>query len=712
MESSGRTKDQRSAAGQSQATDLLLRGLAGDQLSLGLGRPQPARQGDGNLLAVLRDRFGFDAFRPHQEEVCRAVTEGRDSLLVMPTGSGKSLCYQLPGIARGGTTLVISPLIALMEDQTAKLQAMGLRAERIHSGHSREASRAACRAWLDGELDFLTIAPERLSVPGFPEMLARRKPTLIAVDEAHCISHWGHDFRPDYRLLRQRLPLLRPAPVLALTATATVRVQGDILEQLGIPQAQRFIRGFRRENLALEAVERPKGERTQDVVEFLAPAERRPGLVYVPTRRAAEELAEVLAKRFKAAAYHAGLSADERARTQESFLAGELEVVVATVAFGMGVDKPDVRSVVHTALPGSLEGYYQEIGRAGRDGKLARALLLYSWGDRKLHETFLERDYPETQVLEALRSAVPPQGVPREGLMGAAGIDLEVAEAALDKLWIHGGVSIDAEDVVRPAKADWRPSYESIRSHRQAQLDEVLEFARGSSCRMVHLLRHFGETRDRANCGRCDACRPEESQGRSFRAPTAREQATAERVIELLEEKDGQATGTLYRTLFPSESEDRSAFERILQALVRVGALRLYEDGFEKDGRNIRFKRAGLMPRARKVLEQGQLQVEGEAPARPSAVAPKVRRRSEAPSKAFSAPGAAADPELAQKLREWRLQQARARGVPAFRILTDRTLFEIAERRPQSIPELMQISGVGPKLVEKYGAQILKLLAG
>jgi DNA topoisomerase-3 len=202
--------------------------------------------------------FGFAAFRPYQEQVCRTVTEGRDVLLVMPTGAGKSLCFQLPGIARAGTTLVVSPLIALMEDQVAKLCELGLRAERIHSGRDRATSRQVCVEYLHGaNLDYLFIAPERLSVPGFPEMLAKRKPALIAVDEAHCISQWGHDFRPDYRMLGRHLPLLRPAPVIALTATATVQVQDDIVRQLGMGEGTRYIHGFRRANLAVETVETP-----------------------------------------------------------------------------------------------------------------------------------------------------------------------------------------------------------------------------------------------------------------------------------------------------------------------------------------------------------------------------------------------------------------------------------------------------------------------
>ena len=208
-----------------------------------------------SLPELLRDAFGFSSFRANQEVVCRAAIEGKDVLLVMPTGSGKSLCYQLPGIARGGTTLVISPLIALMEDQVAKLKDQGFKVERIHSGRDFASSRQACVDYLNGSLQFLFIAPERLRLPRFPEMLAKRKPTLVAVDEAHCISQWGHDFRPDYRRLGEHLPKLRPAPVIALTATATPLVQNDIAEQLGLPQLTRFIHGFRRANLAIEAVE-------------------------------------------------------------------------------------------------------------------------------------------------------------------------------------------------------------------------------------------------------------------------------------------------------------------------------------------------------------------------------------------------------------------------------------------------------------------------
>ncbi|HVE84258.1 MAG TPA: DNA topoisomerase 3, partial [Myxococcales bacterium] len=280
-----------------------------------------------DLGQLLRSAFGFEAFRPHQEAVCRAATRGEDALLVMPTGAGKSLCYQLPGRARGGTTLVVSPLIALMEDQVGKLRAGGFAAERIHSGRERSESRAVLQAYLDGKLDFLFIAPERLGVPGFVERLAQRRPSLIAIDEAHCISQWGHDFRPEYRRLGQRLPLLRPAPVIALTATATPTVQRDIVKQLGLRDARSFIHGFRRHNIAVEAVELKPSERPQRVRTILAARSRRPAIVYAPSRKIAESMAEELSSFCRADVYHAGLGAKVRAGVQERFLSGALEVI-------------------------------------------------------------------------------------------------------------------------------------------------------------------------------------------------------------------------------------------------------------------------------------------------------------------------------------------------------------------------------------------------
>jgi DNA topoisomerase-3 len=379
-----------------------------------------------DLSGLLYSAFGFSSFRPNQEAVCRAAIEGRDVLLVMPTGSGKSLCYQLPGVVRGGTTLVISPLIALMEDQVGKLKEQGFAVDRIHSGRPRAESRQACVDYLSGKTQFLFIAPERLRVAGFPEMLAKRPLSLIAIDEAHCISQWGHDFRPDYRMLGQYLPRFRPAPVIALTATATPVVQNDIAEQLGMAQPERFVHGFRRANITIEVVEIVPSQRAELTGQLLREAERRPAIVYTPTRKQAESLASELAAYFPAAAYHAGIDAGRRQQVQEEFQEGRIQVMVATIAFGMGIDKADVRSVIHTALPGSLEAYYQEIGRAGRDGAPSRAILMHSYADRYTHDFFFERDYPDVTVLEAIFTQLRAEPHEKALLMPKLRMDEEV----------------------------------------------------------------------------------------------------------------------------------------------------------------------------------------------------------------------------------------------------------------------------------------------
>jgi RecQ family ATP-dependent DNA helicase len=384
-----------------------------------------ATANQAELAELLRSVFGFASFRANQEVVCRAAIAGRDLLLVMPTGFGKSLCYQLPAVALGGTALVISPLIALMEDQVAKLTSLGLRVARIHSGLDRSVARQACVDYLQGSLQFLFIAPERLRVPGFGEMLAKRKPALIAIDEAHCISQWGHDFRPDYRMLGQYLPALRPAPVLALTATATPSVQADIVTQLGMVKPAHFIHGFRRNNLAIEVVELSMPERPAAICGLLARPERRPAIVYATSRKGAERLAEELSRKLRAAAYHAGLDAETRERVQTAFQAGEIEVVVATIAFGMGIDKANIRTVIHAGLPATLEGYYQEIGRAGRDGALSRTYLMHSYADQRTHDFFLNRDYPPIDHLQQVHRALSDEPQLVEELRAASKLSEE-----------------------------------------------------------------------------------------------------------------------------------------------------------------------------------------------------------------------------------------------------------------------------------------------
>jgi superfamily II DNA helicase RecQ len=650
-------------------------------------------------------------------------------LLVMPTGSGKSLCYQLPGLARGGTTLVISPLIALMEDQVARLKEKGFTVERIHSGRPRADSRQACLDYLSGKLQFLFIAPERLRVPGFPEMLAKRPLSLIAIDEAHCISQWGHDFRPDYRRLSQHLPRFRPAPVMALTATATPVVQNDIAEQLKLVQPHRFVHGFRRANVAIEVVEIAPSQRAELTGELLGKAEHRPAIVYTPTRKQAESLATELGASFPATAYHAGLEAQRRQRVQREFLEGRVEIMVATIAFGMGIDKADIRTVIHTGLPGSLEAYYQEMGRAGRDGKSSRAILMHSYADRYTHDFFFERDYPDVTVLDGIFARLRTEPQQKAALEHQVRMDEEVFERALEKLWTHGGAAIDFAENVSRGHEQWRQSYIAQGEQKRAQIDQMIRYAESNQCRMASLVCHFGDLADgQKACGICDFCSPRQCAAQRFRTATEAEHTALVRVVAALRSGAQKSTGKLYGELYPNAQMSRDGFEEVLGAMARGGIVRLSDAVFEKNGKAIPYRKVGLT-RAGCAVD-GTTPVEFIMKDTPPASTQRPRKKKptgSTSSKRASGPEAAAQPrppveakgsdggllsEIEQALRIWRLAEARRRGVPAFRIFSDRALRAIAGTRPRTARELLSLPGIGNSTIERYGAQIYRILQG
>ena len=711
-----------------------------------------------SLTSLLQNTFAFRDFRANQEAVCQAAAEGSDVLLVMPTGAGKSLCYQLPAIARGGTALVVSPLIALMDDQAAKLQSAGLRVARIHSGLSREESRHACRDYLDGALQFLFIAPERMRVPGFPEMLAKRKPSLIAIDEAHCISAWGHDFRPDYRTLGEHLPALRPAPVVALTATATPAVQHDIVKQLQLREPRLFIHGFRRENLAIEVVEIAKPQRKEVAASILADKARRPAIVYAPSRKEAEELAGELSRHFPAAAYHAGLPAGVREKVQRAFQRGELECVVATIAFGMGIDKADVRTVVHAALPSSVEGYYQEIGRAGRDRLPSRTVLLYSFADRRLQEFFLERNYPVATELARVLHSLTDVFVDAEMIRHKLKMDAETFSRAVEKLVAQEAVSQDiAGGLRRGRELAWQSGYAQQVAFRQSQIDSMMNFATTQQCRMTALIRHFGDSADAYRpCGHCDFCQPGAAIAQKFVTPDTGEEKHLRSILRALQGQASKATGRLFTEL--ATVKDRDQFEALLDGLARAGLVSIApETWVSPEGKVVAFKKACLTHEGKSLGETDDLGVflrsnqakgkttkstpsssgaprftrkrdagrsdnqgqqrraslpaglrEGDAQVAPKGVFRREDRVAAHPADCLNDDQRALD----ERLRSWRKAEAAKMGLPQFFVLGTSTLRSIVVERPRTLSALRGIHGIGQEKLDRFGASILEVCNG
>ena len=351
---------------------------------------EPMEADTTSLQSLLKQYFGFRSFRPFQEEIIRDSLAGRDVFALLPTGGGKSLCFQLPALARPGLTVVVSPLISLMKDQVDALQASGVAAIFLNSSLEAGESRARLRGLHNGQYRLLYVAPERLMLSGFLADVQQWKVNLLAIDEAHCISEWGHDFRPEYRQLAELRSLFPKTPMMALTATATERVRSDIVQQLHLREPRRYVASFDRPNLIYRVV--PKSKPYEQLFEFLTARPKESGIVYCQSRKATESVAERLnGAGVRAKPYHAGLDAKQRATHQELFLRDEVRVICATIAFGMGINKPNVRFVVHYDLAKNIEGYYQETGRAGRDGLPSECLLLFSAGDAVKYSQFIDQ---------------------------------------------------------------------------------------------------------------------------------------------------------------------------------------------------------------------------------------------------------------------------------------------------------------------------------
>jgi ATP-dependent DNA helicase RecQ len=609
-------------------------------------------------------RLGYTAFRPGQREAVETIIAERRLLLVAPTGGGKSLTYQLPATVLGGTTLVVSPLVSLMHDQVAALEARGVRATFLAATLDTDEVRRRMAALARGEYQLAYVAPERLAFPGFRGLARDLDCPLVAVDEAHCISEWGHDFRPDYLQIGELVADLAEARVLACTATATPVVRDEIIARLGLPaDTTQLVRGFARPNLGLRVRDtRSAAESHRMVDEALKEAIGTPGaargtaIIYSPTRRQTEEEQARLAKAgWNTAAYHAGFDGPTRERAQQRFRDGTLEVIVATNAFGMGIDRADVRVVIHLAPPGSIEAYYQEVGRAGRDGEPAIGMLLTSPSDLPLRRRLLE--------------------LPTDG---------------------------SAPD---PARVQ----------HRWNLFLELMRWAEGGTCRHDAILRYFGdEAETLAGCGRCDVCTTLGEPGEGDAAETAVAVRKALSAVARTHNRFGLQAAVKLLAGLPDPRLERSG----LQATKTFGALK----GRSEDWLLSLLRRcvtagwvdftAGERPVVL-LTPAGKAVLFAEGPVRlllPSERTGKKAAKPGSRSRAAAPAMTPADEALFEALRTRRLELARADGVPPYVVASDRTLRELAELRPKTKAGLEGVFGIGPAKAAKYGDDFLAVV--
>jgi ATP-dependent DNA helicase RecQ len=475
------------------------------------------RSNAGELLQVLKQRFGLDEFRPGQEELIQAVLAGRDALAIMPTGSGKSLVYQLPALLLNGLTVVVSPLISLMKDQTDKLDAIGVDALTIHSSLSRRDQRAAESAVESGEGCVLYVTPERFRDRDFFDSLADRQVALFVVDEAHCVSQWGHDFRPDYMMLGSIAERLGRPPIVAVTATATPEVQRDIVDQLHMREPYRWMAELIRPNLFLEVLRTVNQKCKDEALESTLRETAGSGIIYVATIKEGERVYREFSQRWPLALYHGRLPAKERHDAQDAFMGDQVKAVVATNAFGLGIDKPDIRFVTHYQFPGSPEAYYQEAGRAGRDGEYARCSIFYRVEDRNVQSYFLGGKYPD--IGEAVNVGRIVNGIPLrqrralEHIAESSGVARRKTRIVLTLLKRQGAVreyrggswERIAPDVTAVDLQHQLTDYDQRREADRRKLKAMIAYCQTAQCRTRLLLDFFEEpTQPDYRCGHCD----------------------------------------------------------------------------------------------------------------------------------------------------------------------------------------------------------------
>ena len=593
-----------------------------------------------SIHQVLKQNFGYNSFRGQQEDIIQNALSGEDALVIMPTGGGKSLFYQVPVFILEGLTIVVSPLIALMEDQVAALKLLDIPCGALHSNISEEEYHRITSDIASGELKLLYVSPERLLSQGFIEYLAKQELSLFAIDEAHCVSVWGNDFRPDYvrlNILKERFP---ETPLLALTATADEATRADIIKQLGIRNEKPYLSSFERGNIYIES--RTGTNRMQQIVRFVTDRPDDAGIVYCLSRKSAEKVAETLSsKGLKAEAYHAGLPAAKREQVQSEFQSDKIQIVCATIAFGMGIDKPNIRWVIHYNMPKNIEGYYQEIGRGGRDGESSRALLFYSWGDQINLKKFID----------------------------------------------------DSR-----ANADFKQV-------QSAKLERIWEFATAFNCRTNLILNYFGEYRSEP-CGHCDNC---------LQPPVLFDGTTyAQMALSgVVRTKEKVGVNLLIDILRGSHRNEVTAWDYDKLKTFGVGSASSYLEWRHYITQMLNQGLVSIDYTDHSVLKVTPLSDEvlrGNRDIFLGKFVPKEKKIKVKKEAKIAPEIGNQDPDILEKLKEWRSLTAKKRRVPAYVILHDKAIAQLASMKLNDVSELLDIDGIGAVKLKKYGDAIMEIL--